>query len=48
MLTTAESQEGCLWEEVLLSDDLTDSGELDEALEDIDVVIEAPADFDHA
>jgi hypothetical protein len=46
-MVTAEAQEGCLWEEVLLSD-LTDSSELDEALEDIDVVIETPVEFDHA
>ena len=45
MLTDAESQEGCVWEEVLLSDDLTDSGE---ELEGIDVVIEAPEEVDHA
>ncbi len=46
-MVTAEAQEGCLWEEVLLSD-LTDSSDVDEALEDIDVVIEAPGDLDHA
>lgn len=46
-MVTAETQESCLWEEVLLSD-LTDSSDVDEALEDIDVVIEAPGDLDHA
>ena len=48
MVTTAETSEGCLWEEVLLSDDLTDSGDFDEALEDVDVAVQAPEDFDHA
>jgi hypothetical protein len=48
MVTTADSVEGCLWEEVLLSDEWTDSGDLDETLKDVDVSVQAPEDFDHA
>jgi hypothetical protein len=48
MVMTAESQEDCLWEEVLLSDDLPDSGDFDDALADFDVAVQAPEDFDHA
>jgi len=49
MLTRPEAEESCLWEEILLSDELTfDSSEVDEELEGVRVVIELPEEVEHA
>lgn len=52
MTTNPDSQESCLWEEVLLSDDFApDSSDPEEGPEGFEVVVEAPdarEEVDHA
>ena len=49
MLTQPEAEESCLWEEILLSDELSfDSNEVDDEMEGVRVVIELPEEVEHA